>query len=202
MQPVSINSAPATPRSRGLTTWRLVTAAMLVGITIVLGVVPGVGFIPLPNIAGNATIEHVPTILGSVLEGPIVGTITGLTFGLLSFIRATDPFFKDPMVSIVPRLFIGITPWLVFVPLKRIQLDLASAVAGIVGSLTNTVLVLTAIHFRFNIDAALFVPLIPQIIGEAIVAAIITVVITRAVTIVRSRVLRAPDTKPRDKMAY
>ena len=197
-----------------LTTSRIVTAAVLVAITIILGVVPGIGFIPVPNISGSATIEHVPTILGSVLEGPGVGLVTGLTFGLLSFTRATSPLFKDPLVAIVPRLLIGITPWLVFTaltrvqlpkriqPLKRVQLDVAAGVAGFTGSATNTVFVLLFAILRGYLPLAVVPLILPQAIAEAIIATIITIIITRAVYITRNRIIRAPDKTDRSKMAY
>ncbi len=87
-----------------LTTERMVIAGVLAAITIILGIVPGLGFIPIPNISGHATTEHIPTILGGVLAGPLVGIISGLIFGITSYFVATVPFFKDPLVSILPRL--------------------------------------------------------------------------------------------------
>ncbi len=185
-----------------LNTRRIVTAAVLVAITIIMGVVPGLGFIPVPNLSGNATIEHVPTIVGSVLERPLVGAIVGFSFGLMSFTHATIPAFKDPLVSILPRILIGITPWLVFVPLKRIQRDLAAGVAGFVGAATNTVFVLGFAIARGYFPAAIIGAVLPQAIAEAVIAGIITIVIVRAVTIVRKNITHAPDNKDRSDMPY
>ncbi len=185
-----------------LSTSRIVTAAVLIAITLILGFVPNLGFIPLPNAFGSATTEHIPTILGSVLEGPLVGGITGLTFGLLSFTRATLPLFKDPWVAILPRILIGITPWLVYQPLKHIQSDFAAGVAGLVGSLTNSFFVLSIAVIRGYVPIQLVYTAIPQVIGEAVLAIIATVAIVRAVTIVRNQMLYAPDKKDRSKMEY
>jgi uncharacterized membrane protein len=185
-----------------LTTSRIVTAAVLVAITIILGVIPGVGFIPLPNGTGNATIEHIPTILGSTIEGPIVGLVTGLSFGLLSFTRATLPLFKDPLVAIFPRLLIGITPWLFFLLLKRIQLDFAAGAAGFIGAATNTFFVLLMAIMRGYLPPSIIPIVLPQAVGEAIVATVLNVILVRAVYITRNRILRAPDRKDRSKMAY
>ena len=195
-------STAARPGLLKLTTSRVVTAAVLVALTIILGVVPGIGFIPLPNVSGNATIEHIPTILGSVLEGPVVGMVTGLTFGLLSFTRATLPLFKDPLVAVVPRILIGLTPWLVFIALRRIQLDFAAGVAGFVGSATNTFFVLFFAIWRGYIPLAVVPTIIPQAIGEAVLATILTIVIVRAVYVTRNRIIKATDSKDRSKMAY
>lgn len=186
-----------------LTTERLVIAGVLAAITILLGVIPGLGFIPLPNIVGNATIEHIPTILGGVLAGPIVGIFSGLVFGLTSFLRATNPFFKDPSVSILPRLFIGLVSWAVFAALARFNRDVAAALAGILGSATNTILVLfMLVGVRHYIPAAFIVTIIPQAIAEAIVAAIFTVLLNRVFIIIQGRYTHAPEKKSRDELPY
>lgn len=44
----------------------------------VLGLTP-LGIIPIGPL--NATILHVPVIIGAVLEGPVVGFVIGLIFG-------------------------------------------------------------------------------------------------------------------------
>ena len=61
---------------------QLVIAGLLVGITVFLGL-SGYGFIPLFTI--NATILHVPTIIGAIVAGPKVGCMVGFFFGLFSF---------------------------------------------------------------------------------------------------------------------
>jgi uncharacterized membrane protein len=200
-----VSKVANTPSATGpwtLTTERIVIAGVLAAITIILGVVPGLGFIPIPNISGHATTEHIPTILGGVLAGPLVGIISGLIFGITSYFVATVPFFKDPLVSILPRLFIGLVAWAVFAGLARFNRDVAAAVAGFVGSATNTVLVLTMLVVRGYIPAVAIIPIIPQSVIEAIIAAILTVILARAFYILRGRVVRAPDTKPREQQPY
>lgn len=103
---------------------QIVIAGILGGIAIFLGYTR-LGFIPVPNLAGNATIMHVPAILGGALEGPIVGTIVGGIFGIFSFIQAEVPFFRDPLVSILPRLLVGGVAWAVFVSLRNWSIDVA-----------------------------------------------------------------------------
>jgi len=87
---------------------RIITAGLLLAITLLLAFTR-IGFIPAPTPAGNATIAHIPAIIGGILEGPLVGLIVGLGFGLASFLQAAIPAFKDPLVAILPRLFIGVT---------------------------------------------------------------------------------------------
>ncbi len=186
-----------------LTTERIVITGILAAITIVLGIVPNIGFIPLPNATGNATIEHIPTILGGVAGGPIVGIISGLIFGLVSFFRATLPFFKDPTVAIIPRLFIGLTAWASFAGLKRINRDLAAGVAGFVGAATNTVLVVGALILRGYFPAQVIIPtVLVQSIFEAIIAAILTIILARVFFVLENRLVRAPETKKREELPY
>ena len=180
---------------------QIVIAGVLGGIAIFLGYTR-LGFIPVPNISGNATIMHVPAILGGALEGPVVGTIVGGIFGIFSFIQAEVPFFRDPLVSILPRLFIGVVAWAVFAALRNFSLDLASAAAGVLGSLTNTVGVLGMAVLLGYLPLAAVVPVVPQAIAEAIIAAIVTVVVVRGVMIYRSGRTTAPETKPDEERRY
>ena len=53
---------------------KIVITGVLAAIAILLGVTR-LGFIPVPNVSGNATIMHVPAIIGGVMEGPIVGLV-------------------------------------------------------------------------------------------------------------------------------
>ena len=180
MSKVSSESSTTNPWS--LTTYRIVVAGVLAAITIV--------------------IEHVPTILGGVLGGPIVGMITGLVFGLVSFFRATSPLFKDPLVAIVPRILIGLVAWLVYAGLKGFNKSVAAFVAGLLGAVTNTFFVLTFAIWRGYLPLKVVPLIIPQAVAEAIIAAILTMLIAGAVQIVQGRVVRAPETKSRDKVGY
>ncbi len=200
MSKATVNPSTATWT---LTTERIVIAGVLAAITIVLGIVPNIGFIPLPNAIGSATIEHIPTILSGIIAGPVVGVFSGLVFGVVSFFRSTTPLFKDPIVSILPRLFIGLTAWATFLALKRVNRDLAAAVAGVVGSATNTILVVGAIILRGYFPAQLIIPtVLVQSIIEAIIAGILTVILARVFTLLEGRVVRAQDTKPREQLPY
>ncbi|MBN2677171.1 MAG: ECF transporter S component [Anaerolineaceae bacterium] len=127
-------------------TRKIVVAGVMAAISILLGVTRW-GFIPW--FAGiSLTIMHVPVIIGAILEGPIVGLVIGLIFGLFSMIQAAiapngpgDVVFTNPLISILPRLFIGPVAWLVWNALKRWKV--AGLIgSGLAGSLTNSVLVL------------------------------------------------------------
>jgi uncharacterized membrane protein len=89
------------------------------------------------------------------------------------------PPLRDPLVSILPRIPIGIVAWAVFAGLRRWSIDIASIAAGVLGSLTNTVGVLGMAVLLGYLPLAAVVPIVPQAIAEAILAAIVTVVVVR-----------------------
>jgi uncharacterized membrane protein len=180
---------------------QIVIAGILGGIAVFLGYTR-LGFIPVPNLAGNATIMHVPAILGGALEGPVVGTIVGGIFGIFSFIQAEVPFFRDPLVSILPRLFIGVVAWAVFASLRNWSIDVAAAAAGVLGSMTNTVGVLGMAVLLGYLPLAATIPIIPQAIAEAVLAAVVTVVVVRGVTLYRSGRTTAPETRSDKERRY
>ncbi len=87
-----------------------------------------IGFIKLPFL--NATILHIPVIIGAIFLGPVGGSILGLVFGILSVIMSTiepnitsfvfSPFYSvdgnsgnmwSLVVAILPRIMIGITSY-------------------------------------------------------------------------------------------
>jgi uncharacterized membrane protein len=92
-----------------------VITGLLGALTVVLGLLPVGGFIPVPTPAGSATTMHLPAILAGILEGPLVGAMVGFIFGAFSFWRAQAAvhpiarlMFTDPLVAIFPRLLIGV----------------------------------------------------------------------------------------------
>ena len=165
---------------KGFTVRRIVIAGVLSAIAILLGATR-LGFIPVPTAAGNATIMHVPAIIGGIMEGWVVGGIIGFIFGIFSFLQATIPLFKDPLVAIFPRIFIGITAYFTYVGLKRFNEYVALIVAAAVGTLTNTVLVLTMAVVRGYMAPGVALGIgITHGIPEIIVACILVVAVVAA----------------------
>ncbi len=166
-------------------TRKVVIAGVLGAISALLGWTHW-GFIPW--VTGAAlTIMHVPVIIGAVIEGPVVGAAIGLIFGGFSLLQAaiaptgpTDVWFTNPLLAILPRLFIGPVAWMVWRALQRWPAP-ALIAAGIAGSLTNTLLVLGAIGL---LGYAPWVTLPPLIVAnglpEAAASAIITVAVVAA----------------------
>ena len=163
-------------------TRKIVIGGVLAAIAIILGLT-GIGFIPIPFSTINATILHIPAIIGGVLEGPIVGLAVGGIFGLFSWIQANSTanvLFTNPLVSVVPRLFIGVTAALAYQAIRKSNEIGAMATAGVVGTLTNTILVVGALLLFSLIPFAVVGTLLPQVIAEVVVGAIITTVVCAA----------------------
>ncbi len=166
-------------------TRKIIVAGVMGAITILLGATRW-GF--LPWFSGiSITIMCVPVIIGAVLEGPIVGAVIGLIFGVFSLIQAavapitpSDALFINPLLSVLPRLFIGPVAWLVWRALKRWQ-PLALIGAGIAGSLTNTLLVLGMFGLLKLAPWSAIPPIIlVNGLPEAGVAALITLAVVSA----------------------
>jgi uncharacterized membrane protein len=176
---------------------KIAVAGVLSAIAIVLGVTR-LGFIPWFS-GASVTILQVPVIIGAVLEGPLVGFIIGLLFGLSSLLQAAiaptgpvDVAFTNPLISVVPRLLIGPVAWYLYrIILGRKEASLvhparysaALIAAGLGGSLTNTILVLSTLGlFGFFPWSLIFTVAIGNGPAEAAVSAAITLIIVAAYT--------------------
>jgi uncharacterized membrane protein len=162
-----------------LTTRRVVLGAIFGAMTLAIGGV-GLGFIPLPNLSGAGTIMHIPTILGALVGGPLVGMFCGAIFGVMAMLAF--PVF-GPFVHIPSRLLIGLVAWLVFIALQKVRLPTAvsAAVAAVAGSLTNTIVTVGVAVVLGLFPAAAVPTIIPQALTELVVAAVLTPIVAVAV---------------------
>lgn len=163
-------------------TRKIVIVGVLSAISILLGITRW-GFIPWFS-GASLTIMHVPVIIGAILEGPLAGGIIGLIFGVASLLQAaiaptgpTDILFTNPLISILPRLFIGPVAWLVWNTLKRFPVP-GLILSGIAGSLTNTILVLGMIGLLGQAPWALLATIfVANSLAEAAASALITLLV-------------------------
>jgi len=163
----------------------LVVTGALGALSIVLSLTP-LGFIPWVG-GASLTTMHIPVIVGAVIEGPIAGAIIGGIFGLFGMIRAAiapqgplDPLFVNPLVSLLPRLLIGPAAWAVWKLLKRFPVP-ALILAGIAGSLVNTVLVLSALGLLEALPWKVIAGVaVANGLPEAVAAALITLAVVAA----------------------
>ncbi len=154
---------------------QITVAGLLGAVAIALSMTP-LGYIPIPWLANvNATTMHIPVIIASIVSGPLVGTMVGAIFGVSSFLRANNPFFMNPVVAILPRLLIGFTSYYAYKWTK------SSLAAAVVGTLTNTIGVLSLI-FAFGYLPLNVVLGIAGVNGttEVIVSSLIVVAVAKA----------------------
>lgn len=119
-------------------TYELVLTALFTAIIVIMAFTP-LGYIPLVVI--NATIIHIPVILGALFLGPKKGAFLGFVFGLTSFINNTfkaatasafvfspvlaynavgvSGIFKSLYICFVPRILVGIVPYFVYLLIRR-----------------------------------------------------------------------------------
>ncbi len=195
----------------------MVQLALLGALVFILAFTPFIGYIPLG--ITRATIVHIPVIIGSLLLGPKKGAVLGFLFGVTSFLQNSfiapnlTSFTFTPLYSVgdfhgngwslvicfVPRILVGVVPYYVYrllmkwLEAKKGGQTASLAVAGLFGSLTNTLLVMNLIYFCFGEQyAAAKGELVTGLYGvilsvilingvpEAIVAALLTAAICKA----------------------
>ena len=119
-------------------TYELVLTALFTAIIVIMAFTP-LGYIPLVVI--NATIIHIPVILGALFLGPKKGAFLGFVFGLTSFINNTfkaatasafvfspvlaynidgvPGIFKSLYICFVPRILVGVVPYFIYILIRR-----------------------------------------------------------------------------------
>ncbi|MCB2294614.1 ECF transporter S component [Clostridium algoriphilum] len=188
---------------RRIKTSELTTIGMLSAICVVLGLT-GYGFIPLPG--AKATIMHIPVIIGSIIGGPMVGMTIGFIFGVFSVMQnITAPnilsfAFINPLVSVLPRVLIGLTSYYVYKLSYTKNEGLRIGLATVIGSLTNTFGVLTMVYVLYAAKFAVSKGIDPSIaaktiygiaiingVPEAIIATVITIPVILAIKKIKKK---------------
>lgn len=197
---------------RSKKTQQIAFMAMFLAIEIILVVTP-LGYIPIGPL--SATTMHIPVIIAGITLGKKAGAQLGFVFGLTSLIRATiqpgitsfcfSPFvtvgnisgnWTSILIALVPRILLGYLAGLTFEFLrKKINNEnIAIVSSALVGSVTNTLLVLGGIYIFFgeayanainiaynSLMAILLGVITTNGIIEAIIGAIITLLAYKAI---------------------
>jgi uncharacterized membrane protein len=129
----------------------ITTLGLMMAMIMIMTYIPNLGYITTGFF--SITIVHIPVIIGAILTGPIGGLVLGTTWGVTSWHYATTlgtaeaAIFVNPLVSILPRILVGLIISYSALGLKKIiKFDFArNLIVSILGALSNTVLVLTAI---------------------------------------------------------
>lgn len=188
-------------------TYRIAILGILSAFIIIQTFVPFLGNIPIPPL--NPTIIHITVIVAAFVLSTKDGMLVGLVWGLARMVKAyTLPaspldllLWTNPIIAVVPRVMVGLVAGLVFHAfLKRKQEKRGMVIAAVLGSLTNTVLVLGFIALFYgneyatalNVDPSNLLKVLAGIVatnglGEAIAAGLIAPFIAKALMKVRRK---------------
>jgi len=178
---------PAPAGRMRLSTFDLAVAGIFGALAIVLAFTP-LGLIPVPTPTEAATSLHLPAIVAGILSGPVVGGLVGLVLALSSwylygatFITFTDGnLLVALLAAFLPRILIGVLAYYAYRSLRRWP-ALAAAVAGLVGTLTNTVGVLGILIALGTLPVALLVPVFSMNVPiEVALALVVTIPVVAA----------------------
>ena len=125
-------------------TLSMVQLALLTALIVMLSFIPYIGYIKIPVLAVQATTIHIPVIVGSILLGPKAGGFLGFVLSPLALI-----------VCFLPRILTGVVPYYVYrglqkLPKKEGPGKISLLLAGVAGSMTNTILVMGMIYLFFG----------------------------------------------------
>ena len=188
-------------------TLKLTVYALFLAIMLVMGLVPGLGFIPTP-VAGIVIIQ-VPVILASYFLGYKGGMFFGLVFGITSIINCfiqPDVFAAIIMNAggiktiglmiiclVIPRVLIGLTTRATYDLVSRFDKTrlLSMGLSAFIGTLTNTVFFLGAFYlfareacmtgFGAATEKALFDMMLEVVKINGVIEAVASVVLCTAI---------------------
>lgn len=175
-----------TIKNKRVVTRKITVAGSLGALTVILGITK-LGLIPW--FAGaSITVMHLPVIIGTILEGPVVGMIIGGIFGLFSMLNGIisptsplDPQFANPLISVLPRILIAVMTFAVYYPLskiKKLPKLIVVAISSFTGSISNSFFVLGMLTIYKAIDFKAFCAiLVSNSILESVAAVIVCTVV-------------------------
>lgn len=185
-------------------TKNLAFMSLFIAIELLMVMVPFLGFIPIGSL--RATTLHIPVIIAAMTLGKEKGAGIGLVFGLSSLLINTisptvtsfvfSPLisgsFMSALIAIIPRMLIGYISGWIYEKWQWHRRTVVMTVSAMMGSLTNTVLVLGGIYLIFGSQYASSIgqsyqQLLPYFLGiimtngvlEAITGTIIAVAVTK-----------------------
>lgn len=188
-----------------LSTRKIAIAGIMSAFSILLSLIPSLGYIVVPLTPITITTMHIPVIVAAILEGPVVGGFVGLIFGLSSMYTAATIFaglptafvFLNPLVSVFPRILIGIAAHYAYAGMNKLTRKKGvSAVTGaIAGTLTNTIGVLGMIYLLYAqqyVDAIVKASETPVVVTSAFVFIFGGVLLNAVLEVVLSALVSTP----------
>nr|WP_148562275.1 ECF transporter S component [Apilactobacillus kunkeei] len=142
-------------------TYKMNILSVFIAIIIVQTSIPGLGNIPIGPL--SVTIIPITVVLAAIVLGTKDGAIVGGVWGLITFVRAfwwpTSPLaiyvFTNPLVSILPRILVGLVAGLIFTRLYKPNKPyrMYMSITGFVSSIVNTVVLLGLVYIFYCGDA-------------------------------------------------
>ncbi|MBS4750289.1 ECF transporter S component [Granulicatella sp. zg-ZJ] len=175
---------------------QLTLFSLFTAILIMQTFIPVLGYIHLGFV--DFTIVHITVILAACLLGSKLGTGIGLTWGLLSMIKAyttagiLNPLFYNPLISVLPRMLVGLLAGVLFQLLsKKISLTMSAVIASFIGTITNTGLVLGGFYvFGYQFIANTLPN--PSQSGDVVLGFILTLISTNTLFELLSAIIVTP----------
>lgn len=141
--------------NRSLKVSKLTFMGVMLALTVVF-----VALTAIPTTSASmALFIFLPTIVTSIVQGPKSGAVMGFLAGTVTLLRALlapasplDYLFINPLVSVLPRIFIGIVPYFIYVAFKKLikSKTVSLIIAGASGALTNTALVILMLYLTYS----------------------------------------------------
>jgi len=141
--------------NRNTKTGKLTFMGVMLALTIVF-----VAMTVIPTTSASmALLIFLPTIVTSIIQGPKSGAVMGALAGFITLLRALlapasplDYLFLNPLVAILPRIFVGVVPYYIFILFNSLikTKTVALLIAGVSGELTNTVLVILMLYAVYS----------------------------------------------------
>lgn len=141
--------------NRNTKTGKLTFMGVMLALTIVF-----VAMTVIPTTSASmALLIFLPTIVTSIIQGPKSGAVMGALAGFITLLRALlapasplDYLFLNPLVAILPRIFVGVVPYYIFILFNSLikTKTVALLIAGVSGALTNTVLVILMLYAVYS----------------------------------------------------
>ena len=171
-------------RRKTLPLQKLVVCALLLSLLLLMSFTP-IGFLAIGPV--SITMAHLPVLVGLLCEGLGVGLFLGGAFGIISMVRALTPttllapFFLNPLVSVMPRLLLPVLAWLTYHGLWKLlsrwprQRALISyAGSALVGSATNTIVVLSMLQLIFREQIAKEMLIDPGLVSGVLIGIVVS----------------------------
>ena len=177
-------------------TYELVLTALFTAIIVIMAFTP-LGYIPLVVI--NATIIHIPVILGALFLGPKKGAFLGFVFGFTSFINNTfkavtasafvfspvlaanvvgvSGIFKSLYICFVPRILVGVVPYFVYLLIRKAAGSEQKTGRMIVNAIASVILFVSVRAFLIRLLPERLSAMVCTVIG-LVVGAVLMVILT------------------------